>query len=534
VSATVRARRARGEPVSTGVDSSPETIGRYLEDAAHYPGGHADGVARPRTEADVARLLAAAPRVLPVGARSSLTGGATPRGGLVLSTERLTAIEAAGPSHVRAGAGVPIVTLQSWLGERGRWYPPVPTYAGAFVGGVVSTNAAGAATFKYGATRSWVDGLTVVLACGHVLDLERGHVRADGRDGFRIECPCGTHRVVPGTYEMPGVPKCSAGYFAAPDMDLIDLFIGAEGTLGVVVDATLRTLPSRPAVALALVPMPSESGAIALTGALRQASRRTWDEQDPRGLDVAAIEQLDRRCLAILREDGLAETCGITVPDGTEIALIVQLELPAGTTASRAYDEVAAARSPDAPSTPLTAFCRLLDAHGVFDSTELAMPGDGRRASQFLDFREGAPAGVNRRVAEARRATGDSRLQKTAADMIVPFERLGEMMAFYHDGYRRRGLDYAIWGHISDGNVHPNVIPRSYADVEAGHDAILEFGREAKQLGGCPLAEHGVGRSPLKHALLREFYGDRALDEMRAIKRALDPEGTLATGVIVS
>jgi FAD/FMN-containing dehydrogenase len=68
----------------------------------------------------------------------------------------------------------------------------------------------------------------------------------------------------------------------------------------------------------------------------------------------------------------------------------------------------------------------------------------------------------------------------------------------------------------------------------AGREAILEFGREAVRLGGCPLAEHGVGRSPLKQALLGEFYGAGAIAEMRAVKRALDPEGKLAPGVICS
>ena len=92
--------------------------------------------------------------------------------------------------------------------------------------------------------------------------------------------------------------------------------------------------------------------------------------------------------------------------------------------------------------------------------------------------------------------------------MIVPFDRFGEMMAIYRDGYNRRGLDFAIWGHISDGNVHPNVIPRTYDDVVAGREVILEFGRAVARLGGCPLAEHGVGRSRIKQALLRQLYGD--------------------------
>ena len=118
--------------------------------------------------------------------------------------------------------------------------------------------------------------------------------------------------------------------------------------------------------------------------------------------------------------------------------------------------------------------------------------------------------------------------------MIVPFDRFEDMMAIYREGYERRGLDYAIWGHISDGNVHPNVIPRSYADVVLGREAILEFGREAIRLGGSPLAEHGVGRSSLKQSLLHEMYGDRGIDEMRAIKRAIDPDWKMAPGVLFS
>ena len=116
--------------------------------------------------------------------------------------------------------------------------------------------------------------------------------------------------------------------------------------------------------------------------------------------------------------------------------------------------------------------------------------------------------------------------------MIVPFNRAGEMDAIYREGFRRRDLDFALWGHLSDGNVHPNVIPRAYDDVVRGRDAILEFGREVARLGGCPLAEHGVGRSAIKQALLRQLYGDAGVEEMRAIKRVLDPDWKLAPGVL--
>jgi D-lactate dehydrogenase (cytochrome) len=173
----------------------------------------------------------------------------------------------------------------------------------------------------------------------------------------------------------------------------------------------------------------------------------------------------------------------------------------------------------------------LLQRHGVFDATELALPGNARRAEQFVAMREAVPAGVNARVGRAQRDV-DARIAKTAADMIVPFERFGEMMAIYRDGFAARGLDFAVWGHISDGNVHPNVLPRSYDDVDRGKEAILEFGREVTRLQGCPLAEHGVGRNAVKQALLRELYGDAGIEQMRAVKRALDPEWKLAPGVI--
>ena len=91
--------------------------------------------------------------------------------------------------------------------------------------------------------------------------------------------------------------------------------------------------------------------------------------------------------------------------------------------------------------------------------------------------------------------------------MIVPFEHLGELLAIYDEEFRARGLDAAVWGHISDGNLHPNVIPRSIDEVESGKAAILTFGREVIRLGGSPLAEHGVGRNPVKQQLLLELYG---------------------------
>ncbi len=502
----------------------------FLEDAAHYPGGHAAGVVFPRTASDVADALAGAKSVLPIGAQSSLTGGATPMGELILATGKMTDIADRSVETVTAGAGVTIAALQSHLAQRGAWFPPAPTFTGACVGGIVATNAAGAATFKYGSTRDWVEGIEVVLADGTVLDLVRGdRVAVDGR--FTLQTRRGAIVVpVPG-YTMPDVAKRSAGYHTASNLDLVDLFIGSEGTLGVITRVTFNVLTPVPKTALALVPCTSEPQAIDLVRSLREASRATWRTADPSGIDLAAIENMDRRSIEILREDGVDERHHVTIPADTAVALIVQIELSQEMNAETAYTQIAGALEDSAAETTLVRFCRLIARYDLLERTELSAPGDRRRAEQIIAIREAVPAGVNQRVALAKHRI-DGRIAKTAADMIVPFDRFGEMMDAYRRGFESRGLDYAIWGHISDGNVHPNVLPRSLADVERGTQAILEFGRAAARLGGCPLAEHGVGRNPVKQTLLRQLYGDAGIEAMRKVKRALDPDWKLAPGVI--
>src|SRR5207253_7312786 len=142
--------------------------------------------------------------------------------------------------------------------------------------------------FKYGTTRAWVEAITVVLPTGDVLDVERGAVHAHADGYFDVLLSGGTVRVPIPRYQMPDVPKLSAGYFAAPGMDLIDLFIGAEGTLGVIVEATLRVMPIRPARCLVFVPVNDRRTALALVARLRGAARETWRTRDPHGLDISA------------------------------------------------------------------------------------------------------------------------------------------------------------------------------------------------------------------------------------------------------
>jgi len=502
----------------TPIERSPDLIERFLHDAAHFPGGHAGGVVRPRTVAEVSDVLRGSlDRVLVVGAQSSLTGGATPFGDVVLSTERLTALQIDG-ERVRAGAGVTLQAIQDALAAVNRWLPPVPTYLGATAGGAVATCAAGAATFKYGTVRPWVDGLTVVLANGDVLELTRGLRLASSL----VSLPA---------LRMPDVPKCSAGYCISPEMDLVDLFIGAEGTLGIITDVVFRTAARPAARCHALVPVADEETGIRLAGELRTAARQTWRARDPHGIDVSAIEHIDARSIAVVREDGIDRKLEIALPSGTGIVLLVEIELPAAAADADLWQQLESARDLDAADAPLRRFCALLDRHGALDDAEIALPGNRSRAAAFAELREAVPAGVNRRVALAQRKI-DSRIYKTAADMIVPFEHFAEMMRVCRRLFAERDLDLAVWGHISDGNVHPNVIPRSADDVQKGQEAVLALGDAVIAMGGSPLAEHGVGRNPIKQELLRRLYGSAGIDGMRALKLSLDPHGRLASGVL--
>jgi D-lactate dehydrogenase (cytochrome) len=481
-----------------------------LSDAAHVPGGFSSGVMFPKTDAEVAAALVSARRVLPVGAQSSLTGGATPRGEVIVSTRALTGIAFLPGDIVRVGAGVPLSQLQRAAAARRLYYAPVPTFEGAFVGGTIATNAAGAATFKYGSTREWVEGIRVVLPDGSLIHVRRGAVTASPDGAFELEYTSGdVVRVSIPTYRMPAVPKLSAGYFARPDMDLIDLFIGSEGTLGIIVEAELRLVPQRPRCVV-LLTCRSDEEAIAITAALRREALAAWRGDGP--LDVAAIEYIDSRALAHLPTDAFVRA-GVARPVPTSAFLLVQIEV--------SKDEGGA----------MQRLGEVLDACDADADPTVAIPGDERTARRLVELREAVPAAINALVAAAK-VSVDPGIQKTAADFIVPFDKVGEALALYRAAFESCGVDYAIWGHLSDGNLHPNVIPYELKDVESGRRAILELATAVIGMGGAPLAEHGVGRSPLKQTLLKELYGENGINEMRAVKRALDPAGKLSPGVL--
>jgi FAD/FMN-containing dehydrogenase len=266
---------------------------------------------------------------------------------------------------------------------------------------------------------------------------------------------------------------------------------------------------------------------------LREASRRTWAAQERNGVDVAAIEVMDRQSLELVREDGSEQRLDVHLGAKPDAALLIVAEVPLGTGASGTLDQLAVLRDPSADG-PLVRLVRTLERHGAsLDDAALALPGDERRLADLLAFREAVPSAVNARIGRLRREV-EPRLVKVGGDVIVPFDRMPELVTCLDELAEARGLDLATWGHASDGNLHPNVLPSSWRDVVEGRAFQLDLGRRVLAMGGCPMAEHGVGRHPVKQQLLREMYGEAGIEQMKAVRTALDPRGVLAPGVLWS
>jgi len=525
------------------IADDPEILSGYLEDASGRPPGTASGLARVTSEAAAATLLRRTGDrpVLFQAARSSLTGGAVPDGELILSVERMAErgpiVEHPGGGRVTVQPGTRLCDLQSELAEKGFYYPPVPTYQLAMLGGTVATNAGGSATFKYGVTRNWVHGLRVLLFNGELLVLERGQYVARRGELFRIVLSDGRQLEVPvPDYRLPPIKKISAGYHSADALDLVDLFIGSEGTLGLITAVTVNLIPLPAAVLGGVVFLEDPKLAQLLGAALRDRAQLARENDDPRGPDVRAIEWIDEHSLEILRGAGSNaqpnRSSRIAIPPSARAAIFFELELPERMTddgVSQALSDFLE-RKGDGRDTPLGRLFGILEDHRALDRLEVAFPEDESRRQALLDLREGVPTRVNEIL--ARRRLEQPEVCKVGGDLVVPFGELQGMLEFYRQGFERRGLEYAIWGHLSDGNLHPNALPRNADETRAGFEAMLEFADEAARRGGCPLSEHGVGRSAVKQEILRRFLGDPAIDMMRRIKRALDPPGRIAPGVL--
>ena len=229
--------------------TQPDDLQNYLTDASNMPGGFAEKLFVPESADEIGDILREAnANRIPVtvsGARTGTVGGAIPFGGYVISLERLNKIKSIDKESMTAVVepGVILADLQKAVDAEGLFYPPDPTEWSCQIGGTVATNASGARSFKYGATRDYVARLKVVLADGDVVELSRGDAVSSEGEPIMLSTTSGRKiEVKVPTYTRPNVRKNVSGFFNSRPLDAIDLFIGSEGTLGVITEIELKLL----------------------------------------------------------------------------------------------------------------------------------------------------------------------------------------------------------------------------------------------------------------------------------------------------
>jgi len=479
----------------------------YLADASNLAGGHAARVVFPETAEEVASVLAAAAREgVPVtvsGAGTGLVGGRVPFGGIVLATDRLNRIgeivKDANGGRAEAKAGVVLADFQRAVEARGLFYPPDPTERSCYLGATVATNSSGARTFKYGATRRYIRRLQIALATGDVLNLTRGEIFADKHEG-RLRIPLGNGRSIEARlpmYRMPQTRKHAAGYYVAPGMDAIDLFIGSEGTLGVVCEIEVALLPKPKGVLGGVVFFRAEEKLLAFVRAARAASLHAREENLEGSLDARALEFFDDEALNFLREKFPL------IPADAQGAIFFEQE-----TTDETEEDL------------LNAWLALLERHeAALDASWFAT--NERDGARLREFRHALPVLVNEWLARHHQ-------RKVSTDMSVPDEAFPAMLNFYQETLRASRLQYVIFGHIGDNHVHVNILPRDDAQAARAREIYVQFIERAVRVGGTISAEHGVGK--IKRDYLRALYGDEALRQMAALKRAFDPACILGRG----
>ncbi len=521
--------------------SDPDEIQSFLSDASHMRDGHAERAVFPENAEEVAEILRTATRAkTPVtvsGAGTGTVGGRIPFAGIVLATDKLNQIRSIvhrehGGSAV-AEAGVRLSDLQRFAESENLFYPPDPTERSCFLGGTVATNASGARTFKYGPTRNYVRRLKIALATGDLLDLRRGEIHANA--GGRIEIPLpsgGTIKAQLPTYQMPQTRKHASGYFVAPEMDLLDLFIGSEGTLGVITEIKVALLPKPEGLLSGIVFFNTEASVLSFVS---EARDRSLSSRQPRDGEVGRLGPLMEKALEIsARHTGQP----VVVEDSTKIGIDARaLEyfdseslkflrqkyktIPVDAVGAIFFEQETTAATEDSL---MTGWLSLLEQHqALVDSSWFA--GNEVDQAKLREFRHALPVLMNEWFARHNQ-------RKVSTDMSVPDEAFAGMLRFYQDALRASELRYTIFGHIGDNHVHVNILPRNDDEATKAREIYLRFVKRAVEVGGTISAEHGIGK--LKRDYLRLQYSEDHLREMAALKRAFDPAGILGRGNIFS
>ncbi|MFN8450917.1 MAG: FAD-binding oxidoreductase [Anaerolineae bacterium] len=435
------------------VSTARADLDLHARDQSHHPAHPADVVVFPMTASGIADVLRLAnERLIPVtpwGVGTGLEGNSIPvRGGILLSLERMNRIVAvhADDFQVTVQPGIGHKDLNAELARYGLFFAPDPG-ANATVGGMLANNAAGIRTVKYGASKDNVLRMQVALADGRLIEV-------------------GSRSV-----------KQSSGY------DLLHLFVGSEGTLGVITEATLKLVPVPTYMSAVVAAFPTVEAAVETVVAVRGS-----------GLDPAALEFIDATHTKMLRE-----TEGVDLQDYPTVFMefhaALESALEAGLDAVREICEEMGA----------------ISVRATTDTAERRKLWHARHASYEIMVRS-APG-----------------YHFFIMDVAVPISAYPELIGYVESLKKEHGVTAYMIGHAGDGNIHVEFPYADDAEFERALKLDALIVHRAIDLGGTATGEHGVGIG--KAMFMEHEHGD-ALDVMRGIKRVLDPNGILNPGKI--
>ncbi len=485
------------------------------------------------------------------GGRTGIVGGAVPqKAGALLSIEALKSVfglrydDEFGCWALHVGAGVTLQELLETLrqkrfpvlgsicgkgSDKGKltekakppegelFFPVDPTETTATLGGMAATNASGARTLLYGPMRDWVLGLTAVLADGKVVKLKRepetraaeeigtgGGAENNSKTALRsIELPAPVSKTV--SFRPVAIPptKHAAGYYLTEFAEPVDLFIGSEGSLGIITELELKCI-SPPAKTLYLcIFLPEDTP--------EETVRRLKNAES---FSPAAVEYMDENSLSLLKEFRREQGEASGVPQLPEPARAVL------------YVEIGFERQ-EQFLTISSEIQKILEEKGI--PAEYTWAGFSHHdLTAMKKFRHALPERINSIIGMRKNSIPE--LTKIGTDMSVPDHAFPEQLAEYRRVLEGAGLEYCMFGHIGNGHLHVNILPKNLKEQESAWKLYGQFARSVVERGGSVSAEHGIGR--LKRKFMHLQFTPEELEEMHAIKAALDPQGLFSPGVL--
>jgi D-lactate dehydrogenase (cytochrome) len=485
------------------IKTSPDEIQNYLSDASNLK-GNCEAVYFPETEADVSSILKEVNekkiKVTISGNGTGLTGARVPQGGIVISTEKMNHIIEINEKDKTATVepGVILADFQKLVNEKKLMYPPDPTERNCFIGGTVATNASGEKTFKYGATRDYVLELNILLADGDLLKLKRGELFSDDYSlKLKTESDHEYTLQLP-EYTMPST-KNTSGYFSQRNMDAIDLFIGSEGTLGVITRIKLKLVNLPEKILSCVIFFNQEKDALSFINKARDMSYRTRREKLKDSLDALALEFFDKNTLNFLMKDYP------NIPKDTQAAVWFEQEV------NLQNEEML-----------LEAWMKLISEFNADEESAWFAFSDSDN-KKIQEFRHAISWKISEYISQ-------NNLKKLGTDVAVPDEKFEELYYYGKNEVEKENLPYVVYGHFGNSHIHLNMLPKSEDLYAKGKEIYKKICMKAVELGGTISAEHGIGKLKTEYLVL--MYGEENIRKMADVKKNLDPNMILGSGNI--